>query len=109
MINVVIFFISYTLLRIYLFCNVIIGHMYAERYWDIYGWRGTGSNYSDTVKWCYTLIAIFFSLIILLNFFWYSIIIKGICKLTCPGVADKIWGKHEMNKYNESKVSEKEE
>ena len=105
MINTVLFFISYTFLRIYLFVNVILGHMYAERYWDVYGWRGTGTSFSPLTKWCYTLIATFFSLIIMLNFFWYSIILKGFCKIVAPGLAEKIWGSKDKK---ESKVQDKE-
>lgn len=104
LVNNVVFFITYTLLRIYLFVNVISGHIYSERYWDVFGWRGTGTNYTLTTKICFVAIASFFSLIILLNFFWYSIIVKGICKLLCPGFHDKFWGKKK-----EAKVEEKEQ
>ena len=99
LINNITFFISYTFLRIYLFVNIISGHIYAERYWDVYGWRGTGTNYSQTVQACYTLIAFFFAAIILLNFFWYTIIIKGICKLLCPGFADKVYGEDKKKSH----------
>ena len=77
MLNNVMFFLAFTVLRIVMFPIIFVVHSLAGyRYFNIHD--GTASNWKFYTF--YTILVIF-AFILALNLFWYRIIIRGLLKV----------------------------
>ena len=74
MVNNILFFVSWTLVRTILFPMTLIAHYRATYLYDF-------AAQSVIHKVCFWMVCLSFSLIIILNMYWYSFIINGLLRV----------------------------
>jgi len=94
LINNLCFFFAYTLFRVIMFPILLGVHFQQTKYYDLWNTGKFTSIIGDSredqftpvmsqIGWILTLI--FFTMVVCLNFFWYSIIMKGMIRLITKG------------------------